>query len=68
MSGKTKAAVSRQAVPGGGDLWGGEERRFEVGARSALRYLTHRVCLNAANEVSEVSYAVRPRTEHRSAV
>ena len=24
---------SRQAVPGTGDLWGGEERSFEVGAR-----------------------------------
>jgi DNA-binding transcriptional LysR family regulator len=29
--------ASRQAVPGGGDLCGGEERRFGVGAQSALR-------------------------------
>ncbi len=42
--------------------------RFEVGARSALRELTRGGCLNAANAVSEVSSAARPRTEHRSAV
>ena len=42
--------------------------RVEVGARSALRQLTCCRCLNAANEVSAVSSAARPRTEHRSAV
>ena len=35
---------------------------------SALRCLTRRRCLNAANAVSEVSLATRPRTEQRSAV
>jgi len=35
---------------------------------SAHPYQTRRVCLNAANEVSEVSYAARPRTEQHSAV
>jgi len=35
---------------------------------SALRQLTRGVCLNAANAVSAVSLAARPRTEHRSAV
>jgi len=58
----------RQVAPGGGDFCGDEERRAEVGARSALRELTRGGCLNAANAVSEVSSAARPRTEHRSAV
>ena len=35
---------------------------------SAHPNLTRRICLNAANEVSEVSYAARPRTEQHSAV
>jgi len=35
---------------------------------SALRCLTRRGCLNAANAVSAVSSAARPRTEQRSAV
>jgi hypothetical protein len=30
---KTNTSASRQAVPGGGDLWDGEEHRLEVGAR-----------------------------------
>ena len=42
--------------------------RFGVGARSALRKLTCRSCLNGANEVSAVSSAARPRAEHRCAV
>ena len=42
--------------------------RAEVGARSALRQLTCRGCLNGSNEESAVSSAARPRTEHRSAV
>ena len=50
-------------------LCGGEERRVSVGARSrALRQLTHRICSSATNAVSEASYAVRPKSEHRSAV
>ena len=60
--------AERQAVPGGGAVCGDEERRFGVGARSALRQLTCRGCSNGANEVSAVSSAARPRTEHRSAV
>ena len=35
---------------------------------SAHQHLTRRGCLNAANEVSAVSSAARPRTEQRSAV
>jgi hypothetical protein len=49
---KINAPASRQAVPGGGDLWGGEERRFGVGARSALRDLICRI-LFERNERSE---------------
>jgi hypothetical protein len=37
-------------------------------AQRALRQLTRRGCLNAANEVSAVSSAARPRIEQRSAV
>ena len=37
-------------------------------AQHALRQLTRRGCLNAANDVSAVSSATRPRTEQRSAV
>jgi hypothetical protein len=43
-------------------------RRLGVGERSSLRGLTRRTCPNAANEVSAVSCATRPRAEHRSAV
>ena len=62
------ARGSRRAAPGGGDLCGDEKRRLGVGARSALRQLTRRGCLNGANEVSEVSSAARPQAEHRSGV
>jgi len=65
---KPRGVASRQAAPGGGSVCGDEERRFEVGARSALRDQTCRSCLNEANAVSAVSSAARPRTEHRSAV
>ncbi len=59
---------SRESVPGGGDFCGGEERRAEVGARSALRKLTHCGCPSVESEANKASSAVRPRTEHRSAV
>ena len=59
---------SRQADPGRGDFCGDEKRRAGVGARSALRCLTRRDCLNGANAVRVVSFAARPRPEHRSAV
>jgi hypothetical protein len=55
---KTNSPHSRESVPGGGDLCGGEEHRAGVGARSALRKLTHRGCLNETNAVSAVSSAV----------
>ncbi len=43
--------------------------RVSVGARTrALRQLTHRICSSETNAVSEASYAVRPKPEHRSAV
>ena len=64
----TRSWPSRQAAPGVGDFCGDEEHRLGVGARSALRQLTCRGCLNAANEVSVVSSAARPRAEHRSGV
>ena len=60
--------ASRQAVFDGGDLWGDEERRAPVGARSALRRLTRRSCLNEESEANVVSSSTRPETEHRSAV
>ena len=44
----------------GAQLWG---RRA-----CALQQLTRRVCLNAAPEGREVSYAARPQSEHHSAV
>jgi hypothetical protein len=64
-------SVPRQAVGGCAvvRLCGGEEHRVSVGARTrALRQLTHRICPSATNAVSEASYAVRPKPEHRSAV
>ena len=60
--------LERQAVPGGGDFWGDEKRRAGVGARSALRKLTRRICPSAASAANAASYAARPRTEHRSGV
>ena len=62
------AAASRQALPAGGDLWGGEERRSGVGARSALRDLTRRSCLSAVSAANAASSATRPRAEYRSEV
>ncbi len=61
----TNATSSRQAVSGEGDFCGGEERSNRVGARSALRNLTHRGCPNGVNKVSS---AMRLWCEHRSAV
>ncbi len=49
----------------GGANGAAEKHRAEVGARSALRDLTHRECLSATSAVSEASFAVRPQTEHR---
>jgi hypothetical protein len=58
----------RRAVPGGGDLCGGEKRRPGVGARSALRKLTRGSCPRAATAGRVASSAARPRAEHRSGV
>ena len=55
---KTKSLHSRESVPGGGDLCGGEEHRAGVGARSALRQHSHRGCLNGESEANKVSSAV----------
>ena len=60
--------ASRLAGPGAGDLWNAEERSVRGGARSALRNLTHRACLNAAPAGRVVSCAMRPAREHRRAV
>ena len=62
------AGASRQAVPGGGDFGGDEQRRAGLGARSALRCLTHRRCLSAVSAANEASSAMRARTEQRTAV
>jgi len=59
--------LSRQAAPGRGDFWDGEEHRSGVGTRSALRRLTRRICPSAANEVTVARHAARPQAAHRSA-
>ena len=63
-----KHISSRQAVPGGGDLWGAEQNSLRGGTRSALRNHSRRGCLNAANAMSEVSSATHPVGEHRRTV
>jgi len=65
---RSTSASARQAVPGGGDLCGGEERRTSVGARSALRGLTRRSCPSAVSAANAASSATRLKAEHRSAV
>ena len=64
----TKNPASRQAGPGGGDLWGAEEHSGRGGARSALRDHSHRTCLNEEPAGRVVSCAMRPCREHRRAV
>ncbi len=64
----TKDPASRQAGPGGGDLWGAEEHSGRGGARSALRKHSHRTCLNEEPAGRVVSCAMRPCREHRRAV
>ena len=59
---------ARRAVRLAGSLNGAEERSPVVGARSALRCLTRRRCLNAVSAANEVSSAPRPRGEHRRGV
>ena len=59
---------SRQAVQGGGDFCGGEERSTRIGARGALRQHSHRGCSNGVSEANKVSSAMRPWCEHRSGV
>jgi hypothetical protein len=63
----------QQSVAAGGARWGrvrrrAEERRRRGGARSALRVLTHRHCLNGESEANAVSLAMRPGGEHRRSV
>ena len=62
------SGTARWAVPGGGDLCGGEERRPSVGARSALRRLTRRGCLSGEGAANAASSATRLKAEHRSVV
>jgi hypothetical protein len=64
----TAHPASRQAEPGGGDFWRAEEHRPRVGARSALRLHSGRICLNEAPAGRAVSYAARPWGEHRRVV
>jgi hypothetical protein len=64
-------AVLRKVVGGWAVArhWGGEERKVSVGARTrALPRLTRCVCLNETSAAKEVSYAARPKPEHRGAV
>lgn len=68
LAANTTTVAARQAVPGGGDFCGGEERKFEVGARSAHQHLTRRHCLSAVSKANAASLSTRPRTEHHSAV
>jgi hypothetical protein len=63
---KKHSNESRQAAPGAGDFCGDEKRRPSVGARSALRDLTCRICLSAVSEANVASYAARLEAEHRS--
>ena len=55
--------AARQALAGGGDLWGDEERRLEGGARSALQHLTRSSCLSAAAAGRAASSAARLRVD-----
>ena len=64
----TTGSTSRQAVRGGGDFWGEEQRRAGLGARSALRGLTRRPCPSAVSEANVASWATRARTEQRTGV
>ena len=64
----TKDPASRQAGPGGGDLWGAEEHSGRGGARSALRDHSHRTCLNEEPAGRVVSCAMGHYHEHRRAV
>ena len=57
---KAKSLHSRESVPGGGDLCGGEEHRAGVGARSALRQHSHCGCLNGESEANAASFAMQP--------
>ncbi|CAN5759166.1 hypothetical protein BH11PSE8_BH11PSE8_07740 [soil metagenome] len=52
---------ARQGVPGGGDFCGDGGALVRGRRACALRELTRRGCSNAANEVSVVSSAARPR-------
>jgi len=58
----------RQAVPRRRAVCGAEQRSLKGGARSALRYLTCRICLSAVSVANEASYAARPSCEQRRAV
>ena len=64
----TEDPASRQAVPGGGDFWGAEERSPGVGARSALRCHSGRGCPSAESAANAASSAARPLGEYRRAV
>ena len=69
VAGASPAWALRQAVLGGGDLWGAEEHSLGGGARTrALRRLTRRICLSAVSAANVASYATRPRGKHRKAV
>jgi hypothetical protein len=61
--------ASRQAVPGGGDLCGGEKRRGEC-RRAQARFVTCSLRLSERNGAKRnaASSAARPTPEHRSGV
>ena len=60
--------TSREAVPGRGDLCGGEKHRVGGGTRSVLRQHARRSCLSGGRTAHAASSAALPRHEHHSAV
>ena len=72
LLGRNKPGLDpRQAAPGRGDFCGDEEHSAGVGARSALRELTRRYCLNVApvpQGLARSELSARPRREHHSGV
>ena len=55
LSSNTTSAAARRAVPGGGDLWGGEKRSSAVGARERALRASDSPRLFERNERSECS-------------
>ena len=65
---KTSAVVARQALPAGGDFWGGEERSLGVGARSAHQKLTSPRLFERSERSERSEFGARLQGEHHSGV